>query len=83
MAVGLSERGVFTWPEWTEVLAGIIADPASAHLSYYEQWLLALEKLLACRDLISEEELVARREAWRTAALATPHGRPIVLAAGS
>lgn len=79
IAVGLSEGGVFTWTEWTEVLAKVIADPASAELPYYEQWLMALEKLVAARRLVDEAELVARREAWRAAALATPHGMPIVL----
>jgi nitrile hydratase accessory protein len=79
LAVGLSERGVFTWPEWAEVLAGVIADPESSQLSYYEQWLLALEKLLVARKLLSAQELATRREAWRDAARATPHGEPIVL----
>ena len=79
MAVGLSERGLFTWPEWADVLAGVIADPQSSGLPYYEQWLLALEKLLTANHLVSAQELAARREAWRAAALATPHGQPIVL----
>ncbi|MBA3479492.1 MAG: nitrile hydratase accessory protein [Lautropia sp.] len=79
LAVGLSERGVFTWPEWADVLAGVIADPGSSQLPYYEQWLLALEKLLISRNLVSAQELAARREAWRAAARATPHGQPIVL----
>lgn len=79
LAVGLSERGVFSWPEWADVLAGVIADPSSAQLPYYEQWLLALETLLVSRNLLSAQELVARREAWRAAARATPHGEPILL----
>lgn len=79
MAVGLAERGLFSWPEWTETLGAVIADPRSVGTSYYEQWLLALETLLKARCLITEEELAARREAWRAAALTTPHGEPIVL----
>ena len=79
IAVNLSERGVFTWPEWAEVFGGVIADPASSHLPYYEQWLLALERLLTARNLVSEQELASRQEAWRAAARATPHGQPIVL----
>jgi nitrile hydratase accessory protein len=79
IAVALSERGVFTWSEWADVLAGVIADPASAELSYYDQWLRALEKLVMARRLVDETELDERRRAWRAAALATPHGKPIVL----
>lgn len=82
MAVGLSERGVFTWAQWTEALAEAIGDPATANSSYYEKWLLALERLLKSRGLVSQEELAERREAWRAAALATPHGQPVVLPAG-
>jgi nitrile hydratase accessory protein len=82
MAVRLSERGVFTWKEWTDVLAGVIADPQTSALPYYEQWLAALEKLVTARRLVDEQELAARREAWRAAASATPHGQPIVLPPG-
>ena len=79
IAVALSERGVFTWSEWADVLAGVIADPASSELSYYDQWLRALEKLVTARRLVDETELDERRSAWRAAALATPHGKPVVL----
>jgi nitrile hydratase accessory protein len=79
MAVALAERGLFSWPDWTETLAAVIADPRNAGMSYYEQWLLALETLLKTRRLVTEAELAARQEAWRAAALATPHGEPIVL----
>jgi nitrile hydratase accessory protein len=79
MAVGLSERGLFSWAEWAETLAAVIADPRHAGSSYYEQWLQALETLLKARRLVTEAELAARQEAWRAAALATPHGEPIVL----
>lgn len=79
IAVRLSERGVFTWPQFADVLAEVIADPPSAHLRYYEQWLAALERLVTTHRLVDARELVARREAWRDAALATPHGQAIVL----
>ena len=83
IAVGLSERGVFSWPEWTDALADVIASPHTANLPYYEQWLLTLEQVLKSRGLVGEAELESRREAWRSAALATPHGQPIVLAPSS
>jgi nitrile hydratase accessory protein len=79
MAVALHERGVFTWQQWADTLAAVIADPRSSTLPYYEQWLAALERLVTERELVDEAELAGRREAWRAAARATPHGQPIVL----
>ncbi len=79
MAVALHERGLFTWKQWADTLAAVIADPQSSTLAYYEQWLAALERLVTERDLVDGAELAKRREAWRAAARATPHGQPIVL----
>jgi len=79
IAVALHERGWFTWKEWAGTLAAVIADPQSSTLSYYEQWLAALERLVTERRLVGQVELATRREAWRAAARATPHGQPIVL----
>ena len=79
MAVALHERGLFTWKQWADTLAAVIADPQSSTLPYYEQWLAALERLVTERDLVDGTELAKRREAWRAAARATPHGQPIVL----
>jgi nitrile hydratase accessory protein len=79
LAVSLSARGVFTWPEWARSLSRVIKDPQTADLPYYEQWLVALEDLVCARQLVDEQELAARREAWRAAASQTPHGQPIVL----
>ena len=77
MAVSLNEKGLFTWKEW----AAALADEISAHESrpYYESWLAALEKLVEAKSLMSEEERLARIEAWERAARATPHGKPIEL----
>jgi nitrile hydratase accessory protein len=79
MAVALHQRGLFTWKQWADTLAAVIADPQSSTLPYYEQWLAALERLVTEHDLVDETELAKRREAWRAAARATPHGQPIVL----
>ena len=52
MAVSLHEKGVFTWPEWAQALAGEIASaPADDGSHYYEHWLSALEKLVARKGL--------------------------------
>lgn len=84
MAVALSERGVFTWEEWTQYLAGEIAaarargevDDGSR---YYHYWLAALETIVADKRLVGADELLTRRGEWDRAARATPHGQPIVL----
>jgi nitrile hydratase accessory protein len=48
LALALHERGVFTWPEWAQALAGAIrraqaaGDPDLGD-TYYRHWLDALE----------------------------------------
>ena len=79
MAVALHQRGLFTWKEWADTLAAVIADPRWCTLPYYEQWLAALEQLATERALVDAAELARRKEAWRMAAARTPHGQPIVL----
>jgi len=84
MAVLLSERGAFTWPEWTarladEIAAGTARGEENDGRRYYRHWLAALEKLVAEKGLVPADELLARHEAWAEAARTTPHGKPIVL----
>jgi nitrile hydratase accessory protein len=81
LAVRLHQRGVFSWPEWSEALgaeiasAGKEAEPGD----YYRCWIAALEKLVSAKAGIAGTVLEARRQAWRAAAAATPHGEPIRL----
>lgn len=77
MAVSLHEKGVFTWTEWAAALAREIS--ADDDRSYYESWLAALEKLVEAKKVMSEEERLARIDAWDHAARATPHGKSIEL----
>ena len=77
LAVGLSERGLFSWSEWSEALGAEIA--RAPERGYYESWLEALEALLAAKGAASRDELAAHAAAWREAAEAPPHGRPIEL----
>lgn len=84
MTLRLYEQGAFTWPEWAETLSKEIiraqqaGDPDTGE-TYYLHWLAALERIVADKGLTSVPDLVARRDAWERAALATPHGEPIVL----
>ena len=82
LVVALCDRGVFTWAEWTGKLSQTIgaAGPSDDGSAYYEQWLAALEQLVAEKGLVAPPVLSTRKEAWRRAAEATPHGSPILLA---
>lgn len=84
MTVELHAQGRFTWPEWVEVFSAEIAaakasgDPDLGD-TYYDHWLAALEKIVATKHLMSDEERLQRKDAWAKAAAETPHGTPIVL----
>lgn len=84
MTLTLHARGVFTWREWADALAGELAAAAARGAPdegthYYEHWLAALEGLVARKNLVPGNELERRVEAWDAAARATPHGKPIEL----
>ena len=94
MAVRLHERGLFTWPEWTDALGAEIATGSAATggaiaggrpgagNSYYEHWLRALEALLDRKGVASPDELARYCAAWGRAAARTPHGLPVELSDG-
>ena len=84
LTLALHERGAFTWREWAEALAGVIAEvrergePDTGE-NYYRHWMTALERLALRKDLVDEEALAGRRVEWDEAARRTPHGQPIEL----
>ena len=69
LAVALSDRGAFTWQEWTQAVGA------------HGDWLTALEHLVCERGLADVDALGAHRDAWARAAERTPHGTPIELTA--
>ena len=84
LVMKLSERGHFTQKEWTMALARALQNAGNrgepddgAH--YYEHWLAALEALAVEKGLTSRASLSAKKEAWRSAYLHTPHGKPVEL----
>jgi len=87
LAVELSQRGLFTWPQWTEAFAAEIkvaqaaGDPDLGD-TYYHHWARALEKLIAGKGGIDGQAVSERAEAWRRAYHNTPHGQPVELDAG-
>jgi nitrile hydratase accessory protein len=63
MAYALASAGVFEWDEFRDCLIAEIAlhEPgADGSYPYYQYFQRALERLLAARGLISNEQLVAR-----------------------
>jgi nitrile hydratase accessory protein len=86
LTLGLFERGLFTWKEWTETLVAEIGraqeagDPDTGE-TYYLHWLAALERIVAEKGVTDDASLGRYRHAWRRAAGRTPHGQPIVLEA--
>lgn len=81
LVVALHERGLFTWDEWANVLSAEVKSPDAATdgSDYYEHWLAALEKLLSMKGIAEPSEIETLAQAWRRAANATPHGKPILL----
>jgi nitrile hydratase accessory protein len=79
-------RGVFTASEWAAALgqeikrAQAAGDPDTG-ATYYRHWLNALERLVAEKNLASDDTLARYRTAWARAAARTPHGAPITVAA--
>jgi nitrile hydratase accessory protein len=84
MALALHEKGLFDWGEWASMLGETIkaaqaaGDPDSGD-TYYRHWLATLERMLAEKDVSTEADLAACRDAWEHAAARTPHGQPIEL----
>jgi nitrile hydratase accessory protein len=81
LVVALHEGGLFSWGEWAEALSHEVKSPDAAAdgSDYYAHWLTALEKLLSSKGVAGSAEIDRLAAAWQRAALATPHGRPILL----
>ena len=88
LAISLSERGVFSPAAWSaelgaahrQLIAGGAPDSAQ---TYYEAVAMALERLLASCGALGADTIEPRTRDWRQAYLDTPHGEPVVLAAGN
>ncbi len=84
MTLALHERGEFTWKEWAQALAAVIAEvrqrgEVDSGEDYYRHWLTALERVAERKGLVTGASLQQRRQAWEEAAHRTPHGQPIEL----
>ncbi len=88
IANGLTVAGLFSRDDWAAALGAALraAEAGGApdtDATYYAAALAALEGLVAARDPATGGALSPRIEAWRQAYLHTPHGKPVVLGAGT
>jgi nitrile hydratase accessory protein len=88
LTLRLHERGVFAWPDWARYLSEAIRDAQAdgdpdLGDTYYVHWVTALERLLRDQGIAAPLALAGLRQAWRTAAEATPHGQPVRLNAAA
>jgi nitrile hydratase accessory protein len=75
LAVGLSDKGVFEWREFSMALGAKIkaAEAQGRTERYYALWLAALENLLASKRIVSAVVVDAREAAMREASAAQTH----------
>jgi nitrile hydratase accessory protein len=84
LAIKLSEKGYFTWKEWSATLADELRAAANRGESddgsrYYHHWLAALERLVLSKGLTDLMTLQMRKGEWADAYRHTPHGKPVEL----
>ena len=84
MVVALSDRGYFSWEEWSNTLAEVIsrveAEGGSSDGSdYYFNWVTALEQILKCKNLADDLSLASVKKGWEQAYKLKPHGKPVFL----
>jgi len=88
LAIDAHARGLFSWPDWaaelsTQIKAAQAAGDPDTGETYYRHWLASLEALTVRKGAASQAQLEQVQQAWDSAAKATPHGEPVVLAEGA
>jgi nitrile hydratase accessory protein len=84
LAVTLSSQGLYSWPEWTEILGDELAQTsgdteALNGCRHYLHWITALERIAVARGIVDEQALAVRRRQWIESYGSTPHGQPVEL----
>ena len=84
IVVALSDRGYFSWEEWSNTLAEVISRAEaeggpSDGSDYYINWVTALEQILKCKNLTDDLSLASVKAEWEQAYKLTPHGKPVSL----
>ena len=81
LAHALSEAGLFTWTEWTQMLGAKLREhPDDDGSHYYDAWLAALEAMAIAKGAADPSTLARLKAAWSQAYETTPHGKPVALA---
>lgn len=84
----LVQNGMFTAGAWSEALGMALREAETDgaeddQATYYQCVLIALERLVAGNSEIDSQAMATKRVDWEQAYLATPHGQPVKLGAGS
>lgn len=84
LVLALHQQGHFSWEEWATALSEEIktaqqaGDPDLGD-TYYQHWLVALEKITIAKGITRAEEMRERKAEWHDAYIHTPHGKPVEL----
>jgi nitrile hydratase accessory protein len=75
LAVALADRGAFAWREFSEALGAEIkaSEARGRDDAYYALWLVALEKLIARKGIVSNVLLEAREATVRQEGASAVH----------
>lgn len=87
LTVHLSDKGVFSWPEWAACFSATLSQHGlhkelDGGDDYFTAWIAALEQILETRGVAEAAVLDQLKAQWTQAYLTTPHGAPVKLAAG-
>jgi nitrile hydratase accessory protein len=82
----LVQNGMFSAGTWSAALGEALRNAEAGGASddqqtYYQCVVTALESLIAQHSEIDRPAMSAKRDDWKQAYLATPHGQPVKLAA--
>ena len=81
ITVSLSEKKIFNWSEFSDLLAREIKKDnnmcRNGSDDYFYSWVKALEKLLIKKKITNSPKIVEVKNLWSSAFLNTPHGKPV------
>ena len=85
LTVHLNEAGHFAWTDWAARFGATLKRHGvdrelNGGEDYFAAWLETLEEILTEIGMAASADVDALRDAWETAYLSTPHGKPVQLA---
>lgn len=87
LTVHLNEAGHFAWPDWADRFGATLGRHGlrrelNGGDDYFVAWLETLEGFLNEIGMAAPADVLALKQAWEEAYLATPHGAPVHLQDG-